>query len=91
MTTWMPRCFALLLMALPFVLVAAVAPDDKEIACLVKQLGDDKFTEREAASKELAAIGEPARAALLEAAASRDDAEIRRICHSRSSTRGHEN
>jgi uncharacterized protein (TIGR03067 family) len=56
-------------------------PDkDKEterIARLIKQLGDDAFANREAASKELDAIGAPALDALRKAA-SDDDAEIRR-------------
>jgi uncharacterized protein (TIGR03067 family) len=48
------------------------------IAGLIKQLGDDNFARREAASRELAAIGEPALAALRQAAASSDDLETRR-------------
>jgi HEAT repeat protein len=47
------------------------------IARLVRQLGDDSFEKREAASRELDAIGEPAVAALRKAAASSDDPEIR--------------
>ena len=47
------------------------------IARLIKQLGDDSFTKREAASKELEGIGAPAVAALRKAAASSDDPEIR--------------
>jgi uncharacterized protein (TIGR03067 family) len=46
------------------------------IAQLIKRLGDDSFAKREAASKELEAIGEPALAALQKAAASTDDAEV---------------
>ena len=76
MTTWLPRWFSCLVLLLPFFPVVA-APDDAEIARLIKQLGDDDFDKREAASKELKAIGEPARAALQEAAASSKDAEIR--------------
>jgi uncharacterized protein (TIGR03067 family) len=49
-----------------------------KIARLIQQLGDDAFRKREAASKELDAIGEPALVALRKAAASSDDAEIRR-------------
>jgi uncharacterized protein (TIGR03067 family) len=49
----------------------------EKIARLIRQLGDDAFAEREAASKELDAIGEPALGALRQAAASSDDAEIR--------------
>ncbi len=50
----------------------------ERIARLVKQLGDDDFAKREAASKELDGIGEPALPALRKAAASSDDPEIRR-------------
>jgi WD40 repeat protein len=42
-------------------------PDDKEIAHLVKQLGSDIFKEREAATKRLEEIGEPALGALAKA------------------------
>jgi RNA polymerase sigma factor (sigma-70 family) len=53
------------------------APDPGRIAALVRQLGDDAFAKREAASKELQAIGVPALAALNKAKAS-DDPEVRR-------------
>jgi hypothetical protein len=46
--------------------------DKEKVARLIKQLGDRKFTKREAASKELAEIGEPALTALQEATASTD-------------------
>src|SRR5438477_12060995 len=36
MTTWLIRCFAFLLLMLPFVPAVADDPDDKEIARLVK-------------------------------------------------------
>jgi uncharacterized protein (TIGR03067 family) len=49
----------------------------ERIARLIKQLGDDGFEKREAASKELGAIGEPALAALRKAGGN-DDAEVRR-------------
>jgi uncharacterized protein (TIGR03067 family) len=52
--------------------------ETERIARLIKQLGDDSFEKREAASRELDAIGEPALAALRKAAASGDDPEIRR-------------
>jgi hypothetical protein len=45
---------------------------------LIEQLGDTRFAKREAASKELSAIGEPALPALRKAAASADDGERRR-------------
>jgi uncharacterized protein (TIGR03067 family) len=47
------------------------------VARLINQLGDEQFAKREAASRELAAVGEPARAALKTAASSSDDSEIR--------------
>src|SRR5262245_39828550 len=52
--------------------------ETERIARLVKQLGDDAFAKREAASRELNAIGKPALPALRKAAASSDDPEIRR-------------
>jgi hypothetical protein len=47
------------------------------VARLIEQLGDDRFAKREAASRELAAIGEPALDSLRQAAASNSDPEIR--------------
>jgi formylglycine-generating enzyme required for sulfatase activity len=47
------------------------------IASLIQQLGDDHFALREEASRELAAIGEPALAGLRTAAAENHDLEIR--------------
>jgi len=44
---------------------------------LIQQLGDYSFAKREAASKELQSIGEPALDALRKAAAATDDAEVR--------------
>src|ERR1043166_6791260 len=64
MTTWLIRCFALLLLMLPFVPAVADDPDDKEIARLVKQLGSPDFRLRDAATKRLEEIGEPALDAL---------------------------
>ena len=52
--------------------------DAERIARLIKQLGDDSFTKREAASKELDSIGESAISALRKVVASSPDAEIRR-------------
>jgi RNA polymerase sigma factor (sigma-70 family) len=51
--------------------------DAEKVARLIKQLGDDAFAKREAASKELETIGTPALAAVRNAAASSDEAEIR--------------
>jgi hypothetical protein len=72
----LPRWFALLVLVLLFVPVVAADPE-AEIARLVKQLGDDDFDQREAATKRLAEIGEPALDTLRKAAASSNDAEIR--------------
>src|SRR5947207_15945797 len=60
MTTWLTRCFAFLLLMLPFVPAVADDPDDKEIARLVKQLGSSDYRTRDAATKRLTEIGEPA-------------------------------
>src|SRR5438128_1630906 len=49
-----------------------------EISRLITQLGSDKFKEREAATKRLREIGEPALAALRKAAAHSADDEVRR-------------
>src|SRR3954451_17874721 len=81
MTTWLSRCVALLLLVLPFVPAVADDPDDKEIARLVKQLGSPKFKEREAAMARLKAIGEPALAALHQAATSGGPEARRRAQH----------
>jgi len=74
-----PASLALIVLAaafvFPFSLVVAVDADDKDIERLVKQLGSAKFKVREAATKRLMEIGEPARAALGKAAASSADLE----------------
>ncbi len=57
--------------------VKAAPPDAAEIDRLVRQLGSPDFVEREAASKRLDAIGEPALERLQEAATRSKDAEIR--------------
>jgi uncharacterized protein (TIGR03067 family) len=49
----------------------------ESIARLIKQLGDDAFPKREAATRRLKEIGEPALEALRKAAASDSDPEIR--------------
>ena len=72
---------AVLVLALRVGLVRAdpgtqARPD--RVAGLIRQLSDDSFARREAASRELAALGEPALAALRQAAASSNDPEIRR-------------
>jgi tetratricopeptide (TPR) repeat protein len=52
--------------------------DAEEIKRLIEQLGSANFTEREAATKRLKTIGEPALIALQEAATTSKDPEIRR-------------
>jgi WD40 repeat protein len=71
MTKAWPRCVALLASLLPSAPVVA-GPDDAEIARLVKQLGSDEFEKREAATRRLNEIGEPALDALRRAAAGAD-------------------
>jgi WD40 repeat protein len=71
---------------LPIFLVLALSAWDgsvtkvqpAEIQRLIRQLGSDSFAERDAASKALAAIGEPALEALRNAIETSDDAEVRR-------------
>lgn len=50
--------------------------ETERIADLVKQLGHDQFAKREAASKALAKVGEPALAQLRKAGDSSEDAEV---------------
>jgi uncharacterized protein (TIGR03067 family) len=69
-------CFMTMSTFVPFYF--ASDQQDKEIERLVKQLGSEVYKEREAASEELEAVGEPALGALRKAAASSDDPEIRR-------------
>jgi len=79
MTSWIVRRITLLLVVLPLVAVNAVAPPRhgaSEGTRLIEHLGSEKFAEREAASKRLAEIGEPALDALHKALRS-DDLEIR--------------
>src|SRR5215813_7196576 len=54
----------------------ADVPDDREIARLVRQLGSDKFKERQEASRRLKEIGAPALDALYQAMSS-SDTELR--------------
>jgi uncharacterized protein (TIGR03067 family) len=53
------------------------APDAASIARLIRQLGSPEFAEREAATRRLEAVGEPALEALRQAGAS-EDPEVRR-------------
>src|SRR5690349_13932156 len=58
-------------------MAAAAEPQPERIAELVKQLDAEDFNEREAATKELQAIGEPAQAAVGAAAKDSKSAEVR--------------
>src|SRR5215813_2465491 len=72
MVAWLARWFALLVLVLPCISGCGAEPDDKEIARLIKQLGDDQFHKREAATARLKEIGEPALDALVKAKSSHD-------------------
>ena len=61
MTTWLTRWFTLQLLALPLLAPCAVAADSQEIERLVKQLGSDKFKEREVATTGGSGTRRPAR------------------------------
>jgi hypothetical protein len=56
----------------------AAESDADKIDRLIRQLGSDKFAEREAAGKALMAVGTPALDALRKAARDSDDPEVRR-------------
>jgi Tol biopolymer transport system component len=56
----------------------AATPDAGEIQRLIAQLGSDEFAQRDAASRRLETIGEPAMTALDEAATTSEDPEVRR-------------
>jgi hypothetical protein len=76
MTTVLPGWLlgvALTLSLTPF----AMASSDTDIDRLVKELGSDKFKEREAAAKALIKVGKPALAVLRKAATASADEEVR--------------
>jgi WD40 repeat protein len=77
MHTWLARWFGLFVLVLPFIAGCRAEPDESKIARLIKQLGDEDFEKREAATARLKEIGEPALDALVEAKSS-DDEEVRR-------------
>jgi hypothetical protein len=74
------RCLFILAVLPLTALVAAQqpAPTPADIGALIKQLGSDDYTEREAASKRLNAIGTPALAELREALRSENPEVVRR-------------
>src|SRR4051812_26915778 len=75
MTERLSCCITLLLWVFPLVPVRAADADDREIQRLVRQLGSNRFRERQAAAKRLEEIGEPALGALQKAT---DTLEVRR-------------
>jgi hypothetical protein len=72
-----PSMLALLAVLLTSPVVALSPPSQLLIARLVKQLGSDCYQEREAAQKELEALGERALPALQRAVKASRDAEVR--------------
>ena len=77
MSAFSPRGFVLLVLIVPLAGVAAAPPDDAEIARLIKQLDSDDFDMREAAGKQLEAIGEPIRPVMEKVATTGGDLETR--------------
>jgi hypothetical protein len=77
MTTLLPRGLIGLALMLSLAPVVAGSSNDADIDRLVKQLGSDKFKEREAASSALTKVGKPALPALKKAATESADAEVR--------------
>jgi uncharacterized protein (TIGR03067 family) len=71
----MPLLFVLVLAPRAFTLPS---PSALEIAPLIKQLGSDRYVDREAASKKLEALGERALPVLRKAARHSKDAEVRK-------------
>jgi WD40 repeat protein len=68
----------LLVLALPASSEQPAKVSSAEVERLIQQLGSDSFAKREAASKALDAIGEPALEALQKAITASGDAEVRR-------------
>src|SRR5690242_18268406 len=64
--------------ALPKLAAGPETPAEAVIDRLIAELGSDKYTEREGASRRLEAAGEPALPALRKAAAMSADPEVRR-------------
>jgi WD40 repeat protein len=71
------RWLAFVLLPMLFVSARADDPEEKVVERLIKQLGDDDFEKREAATKRLVELGEPALFAL-RAAVNSKDVEVRR-------------
>jgi RNA polymerase sigma factor (sigma-70 family) len=61
----------------PPIVRGRAAPDNQDIARLIRQLGSNAFKEREAATNALKKVGKPALKALREAARGNADAEVR--------------
>ena len=72
-----PRCVVVIALLLSLTSFVAGSSEAGDLQRLVKQLGSDKFNEREAATAALFKVGKPALSALQAAAKSSGDAEIR--------------
>ena len=68
----------LLILALPASSEPPTKAKPAEVERLIRQLDSERFSERQAASKALKDIGEPALEALRKASSTKDDAEVRR-------------
>src|SRR5262245_58080713 len=77
MTTLLPRGLVGVAWMLSLAPCVAGSSKDTDVEHLVKELGSDKFKEREAATNALVKVGKPALTALQKAAADSDDAEVR--------------
>jgi WD40 repeat protein len=75
---WRHTLAAWVLFVTTLIRAPAAPPDSPAIERLVQQLGSPTFAEREAATRGLEAIGEPALDTLRSTAANSEDAEVRR-------------
>jgi hypothetical protein len=77
MTTMLSAALVGVAVMLALAPVGAGSPADADVERLVRQLGSDKFKEREAAASALTKVGKPALPALRKAAADSADEEVR--------------
>jgi hypothetical protein len=78
----------LIVLTLPAGSQSPTKAEPAEVERLIRQLGGDSFAEREAASRALAAIGEPVLETLRKAAREDRDTEVRRHEHQPPTRRG---
>ncbi|HEY7312221.1 MAG TPA: hypothetical protein VH643_22850 [Gemmataceae bacterium] len=74
----MSRLLPISFLLLAFAVQVRSEARPSEVERLIRRLGSDRFAQREAASKALDAIGEPALEALRKTREASDDAEVRR-------------